>query len=632
LHDDAPFLLNPAKKWPNCGLESNRMTGARSAGAIASSTLEFRVLGRVEALRDGVPLALGPRKQRAVLALLLLNANRVVSSERLIEDLWGDSPPQTARATLQVYIARLRKALGGDGTSLRTSLPGYVLDVEPGALDLDRFTALRVEAHASTDDEEKARLLRGALGLWRGTPLAELRSEPFAAPAFAHLEELRVAALEERLDADLALGRHTELVTELQGLVAEYPYRERLRAQLMLALYRSGRQADALHAYQTGRRTLSDDLGLVPSQQLRELESAILRHDEALSPVVNGSGAWGVDGSVARTSERPRARRRRRAAIAALAAAGLALAAAGVTALLLRDGSPPFTAPANSIAVIDPATNEVVDATPVAPRPESLAEGAGSVWVGNVDDESLTRIDPGTNRILKTIALPATPTGIAFGFGAVWVAHGRSGQLSRIDPVFDRVTDTVDLADRALYYSTGSVTVDSRWVWIVFGDSTLVRVDPDALSKPTSTLVGTGPAAVVAHGGSVWVSNSGDSTVQRFDPKTFREGPLKGPNTVGRTPSGMAAGEGALWVAIAGDDLVMRIDPELPSATPIRVGDRPEAVAIGADAVWVANRGDGTVTRIDPATNEVVRTVSVGNAPSGIAFAGGSVRVAIQPR
>ena len=209
--------------------------GPAEAAVTATPGLQFRILGPLEVWHDGVVVDLGPRKQRAVLALLLLNANRVVPTERLIDELWGDTPPETARSALQVYVAGLRKALGGEGRALLTRAPGYVLNVEPGALDLDRFTALRAEARAAGDEERRSELLREALELWRDSPLADLSTEPFAATAVARLEELLLDALEQRIDADLALGRHASLVPELEALVAEHPYRERLRAQLMLA-------------------------------------------------------------------------------------------------------------------------------------------------------------------------------------------------------------------------------------------------------------------------------------------------------------------------------------------------------------------------------------------------------------
>lgn len=587
------------------------------AASTAAPTLQFRILGPLEVWRDGAVVELGPRKQRAVLALLLLNANRVVPTERLIDELWGDSPPETARSALQVYVAALRKALGSEGSALRTSTPGYVLDVEPGALDLDRFAALRAEAQASVDEERRSELLREALDLWRDTPFADLSAEPFAAKVVARLEEQRLEVLEQRIDADLALGRHAALVPELEALVAEHPYRERLRAQLMLALYRSGRQADALRAYQAARRILGDELGLEPGPGLRELESAILRHDDELS----------LSGAVASTAEEPAQRFSRRRAL--MASAIVVVAAAASAALLVRDGSTPLTVPPGSLAAIDPQENEVVAVLPVGPRPGPIVHHAGSLWVGNLDDRSLTRIDPRGRRILKTIPLRATATGIDAGLGAVWVAHGRSGQLSRVDSDFNRVTRTVDLAGRAVYAPSGGVAVGSGSVWVVFGKSTLVRVQPSNARPTGSTLTDFGTAHVAVGHGSVWVSNSGASSVQRFDQTTFEEGPLD-ELTVGRAPSGIAVGREAVWVAISGEDVVARIDSNARSFVTIPVGDGPEAVVVGDGAVWVANRRDGTVSRIDPQKNEVVDTIEVGNAPSGLAYADGRLWLTVQ--
>jgi DNA-binding SARP family transcriptional activator len=337
------------------------------AAVVATPKLRFRILGPLEVSRDGAILDVGAPKQRGLLALLLLNANRVVTTERLIDELWGETPPETARSALQVYVAALRKALGGAGSALRTSGPGYVLDVEPGALDLDRFIALRAEAQAAGDEERRSELLREALGLWLDAPLADLSAEPFAAGAAARLDEQRREALEQRIDADLALGRHAQLVPELEALVAEEPYRERLRAQLMLALYRSGRQADALDTYRTARRTLDDELGLEPGLELRELEAAILRQDARLS--LNGSVAPPTPAPVERTSTR------RPLVVAAMLLVG-AVAGASLLSLLLRDGSTPVTVPPGSVAAIDPRTNDVVAVVPVGPRPGPIADGA----------------------------------------------------------------------------------------------------------------------------------------------------------------------------------------------------------------------------------------------------------------
>jgi DNA-binding SARP family transcriptional activator len=236
--------------------------------------MEFRVLGPLEVVDGDREVPIGGARQRALLVLLLTRANEVVSTDRLIEQLWGETAPRTAGNTLQYYISQLRKALGPD--RIVTRPPGYVLRVEAGELDLARFEVLLDEGHADG--------AREALALWRGQALADVADEPFAQAEVGRLEELRLMALERRLEADLELGRHAALVPELEGLVAKQPLRERLRALLMLALYRSGRQAEALAAYRDARRTLADDLGLEPGPALQELERAILRQDPALVP------------------------------------------------------------------------------------------------------------------------------------------------------------------------------------------------------------------------------------------------------------------------------------------------------------------------------------------------------------
>src|SRR5713226_3864598 len=243
--------------------------------------MDFRILGPLEVVDDGRPLALGGASRRALLALLLLHANEVVSSDRLIDALWSDEPPASGVTALQVRVSQLRKALGRAVGRLETKPPGYVLRVERDELDLERFSRLVQEA----DDAEPAvaaEKLREALALWRGPPLADFAYASFTQAAIARIEELRLEALERRIDADLVLGRHTALVGELESLVADQPLRERLHGQLILALYRDGRQADALERYQRARRTLLEELGLEPSPPLQALERAILRHDPEL--------------------------------------------------------------------------------------------------------------------------------------------------------------------------------------------------------------------------------------------------------------------------------------------------------------------------------------------------------------
>jgi DNA-binding SARP family transcriptional activator len=244
--------------------------------------MDYRLLGSLEVHDSDRSLALGGAKQRALLALLLVNANHVVPRDRLIDELWGDQPPETCVPSLQVYVSRLRKLLP-PGT-VRTQAPGYVLEVAADELDLERFERLLAEGRDAlrrADPQRASRLLHEALALWRGPALAEFAFDEFAQPHIRRLDDLRLAAVEERIEADLALGRHADQIGELEALVAENPHRERLRGQLMVALYRSGRQAEALAAYQAGRRAL-DELGIAPGNELQRLERQILTHDREL--------------------------------------------------------------------------------------------------------------------------------------------------------------------------------------------------------------------------------------------------------------------------------------------------------------------------------------------------------------
>jgi DNA-binding SARP family transcriptional activator len=291
--------------------------------------LVFRVLGPVEVVADGRPVSLPAAKPRALLATLLLSSNRVVSVDRLIDDLWGEEPPETATKALQGYISQLRKALGAD--RLETKPPGYSLRVEDGELDLKRFELLAREGRellAAGDSKAAAKRLAEALELWSGAPLAEF-SEPFARDAGARLEDARLAAVEERIEADLALGRHARLIPELEELVAGEPLRERPRAQLMLALYRSGRQADALELYRRTRETLSEELGIEPSLELQELERRMLQHDPTLerarAPVADAH-----EGAPVPLARRPQ--------VLVLVALALAAVAAVIAAIALTGG------------------------------------------------------------------------------------------------------------------------------------------------------------------------------------------------------------------------------------------------------------------------------------------------------
>lgn len=257
--------------------------------------VEYRILGPLEVSVDGIPLPLGGRRQRAVLAVLLLEAGTIVSTARLIDEVWPEGAPETAENVVHGYVSQLRKAVGRD--AIETRDPGYLVRADPDAVDLHRFEQLaadgaRLLADGQADDA--ASLFREALELWRGAALGDLVTEGVLAPPASRLDELRLAVLERRIEADLACGRDAELVPELDALVAAEPLRERAWELLMLALYRSGRQADALAAYRNARATLLDQLGLEPSPTLRQLERRILEHDRELA---GSSGAAPQDGA-----------------------------------------------------------------------------------------------------------------------------------------------------------------------------------------------------------------------------------------------------------------------------------------------------------------------------------------------
>jgi DNA-binding SARP family transcriptional activator len=555
--------------------------------------VEFRILGPLEAEQDGRLVPLGGRKQRALLALLLLHANAVVPRDRLIDEIWGDEPPETARTALQVHVSQLRKALGGE--RIETRAPGYRVRTEPDALDLERFERLVAEgrdALAGGDAERSADALREALALWRGTPLAELGEVPFAQRECLRLEELRLAALEERVEADLQLGRHARLVSELEGLVREHPLRERGRGQLMLALYRCGRQADALEVYRSGRRLLDEELGLQPDDELQRLERAILNHDPSLeSPLVPGV-------------RRPSVAQRRRASSRTEA---------------------PF--PPDSVAVIDPQRSRVVGHVLVGRRPVAVAIGHGSVWVANADDGTVSRIDPDRHEVIRTIGIGAPAVDLAVATDAVWVANGSAGTVSRIDPSADAVVETIDLrgSNELAWNPTYAVDADDDSVWVAAGPHHVLRIDP-ATNEPFAIIdVGQVPVGVALGEEALWVVTIAER-VLRIEPHTSTataEVPIG-------YPVALTAGKQAVWVSDS-RGLVWRINPDtamVSQTTP--VGRGLVGLCATDGVVFAANNADGTVVQIDPQDGRVVGLVPVGHAPTDVASWGGNIWVSIQ--
>ena len=550
--------------------------------------MEFRILGPLEVLENGHQVPLGGSKQRALLASLLLHANEVVSRDRLIDELWGASPPATAPTALQVYVSQLRKALGRD--LILTQPPGYLIRVSDGELDLHRFERLVATARAE-EPAQAARLLREGLALWRGAPLAEL-GDSFARAERARLEEQRLAALEQRIEAELALGRHAELVPELEGLVREQPLRERLRGQLMLALYRCGRQADALEVYRSGRRLLDEELGLKPDDELQRLERAILNHDPSLeSPVVAGV-------------KRPSVAQRRRASSHTEA-----------------------PVPPDSVAVIDPQRSRVVGHVLVGRRPVALAIGHGSVWVANADDGTVSRIDPDRHEVIRTIGIGAPAIDLAVATDAVWVANGSDGTVSRIDPSADAVVETIDLrgSSELAWNPTYAVDADDDSVWIAAGPHHVLRIDPTT-NEPSAIIdVGHVPVGVALGEEALWVVTTAERAL-RIEPHTntaTTEVPIG-------YPVALTAGKQAVWVSDSRGQ-VWRINPDTGTVTQTTpVGRGLVGLCATDGAVFAANNADGTVVQIDPQDGRVVGLVPVGHAPTDVASWDGTVWVSIQ--
>jgi YVTN family beta-propeller protein len=597
--------------------------------------MDYRILGPLEVYDGDRAVALGGDKQRALLAILLLHANEVVSADRLIDDLWGERPPPTALKTLQAYVSRLRKMLGDNGEPssgsphgvLVTRGHGYLLRIEPGELDVDRFRALIEqgrEALAAGEPDQAAKRLRQGLALWRGPPLGDLTLEAFAMPAITQLEELQLAAFEERNEADLALGRQRQLVGELAALVERHPLRERLRGQLMLALYRCGRQAEALAVFQEFRRALSEQLGLDPGPGLRQLEAAILTRDHALELTLD-------DRAVPEPASDPRASQR-----TILRPAGvrwrhigpplLAVAVVGVVALVVFMQGTTAHEPAiaaNSVVAINPARGLIAATVPVAESSSNLAAGAGAVWVSNYNANTVSRISESTRAVVQTIPVGSTPSGIAVGGGAVWVANNYDDTVARIDPSAGRVVQTIAVGN-----APSGVALGDGSLWVTnTSDGTLSRID--ATSGAVIKTIALGGATDVAAGASgAWVSDTAGRRVLRVDPQTNQ---VTATVNVGTGASALALGDGSVWVANSLDGTLSRINPHTNTIRAvIPVGDGPDAIAIDARGVWVANEFGGTIAQVDPATNSVTRTFKTDDDPLGIAIAGGLLWVGSQ--
>jgi YVTN family beta-propeller protein len=579
--------------------------------------MRFGLLGPVEVRLDGAPLPTGGPKQRALLAFLLLHRNRAVSRDRLIDALWGDSAPPSASAALDAYVYRLRKLVGSD--RLPRSGAGYALIVEQDELDIDEFERLVAggrAALAAGDAASAAHQFATGLAQWRGPPLADIAGQGFADSEITRLQELQHGAIEDRVAAHLALGRHEDAVGELRALVTVYPHRERLHEQLMTALYRCGRQAEALEAYQAARRVLAEEYGLDPAPALQRLEHAILRQDASLELPEQTAVAHAVATAAGPAAGDGAGHRSRVFAVVGV----LGLTAAMVVALTAHR-PPRLTAGPDTVGFISAGSTELSAVVTGVGRPNGIASGAGAVWVTDSADGVLLRI--GSNgQVNDSIPVGHGPAGVTVGDGEVWVANELDGTVSEVNPGAGQQVATirVGIGPTAITFGYGSV-----WVTNVT-DGTLSRIDASTGVVTATIAVGGTPDAIAAGAGEIWVTS--DET-----------GELLGVNPADNRPSravalaqglaGVAVGAGAVWVADAGGS-VSRFDPRTGTVRKINIGGAPSGIALSAGQVWVADSQSGGVTTIDPRTG-APRVIHVGNQPTAVAATAGGVWTTVLP-
>jgi DNA-binding SARP family transcriptional activator/ABC-type branched-subunit amino acid transport system substrate-binding protein/streptogramin lyase len=588
--------------------------------------VEFRLLGLLEVASGNDTIPLGHGKESALLAVLLLRANEPVSVDRLIGDLWGESPPPNAGKNVQQYVSRLRRRLGAE--RLERTPGGYLLHLEPDELDSNCFERLAIDGRRALDagDFDAAdRLLTEALALWRGPALADFRYDDFAQEDSRRLEGWRRTATADRVDARLADGPAERVLPELDALVAEDPLWERPRGQRMLALYRAGRQSEALDAYRTTRRLLDAELGIEPSRELQELERAILNRDPALNA----------------PTRRRRVRQPRRLSLVVLVAVCVVGALAVISGVYEATRSPSHAPAANAVAAIDRSGR--VTYTDAGTTPGNLAFGEGRLWGLNLDDRTIGEIDPRNGHVVKTFGTSGVPTDLAAGDGALWVGASRSSayanliesvsgtyEVLRIDPGSTAVVGTARLpgapaSDVFRTLGVSGIAVGSGAVWAIDPDGTISKLDP-ASGAIVGHVPSQGAIGIAAGDGGVWflTAEDGVPALGEIDPRSNaveQTIPVQTSQLVDLT-----VGAGSVWATDPFDGVVWRIEPgakKLERTIPLGFG--VTQIAFGDGAVWAANLASGTIVRIDPRTDEPGQPIKLVGTPQDIAVGAGSV-------
>ena len=582
--------------------------------AAPETTLEIRVLGDLEVLAGDSPVRFRGPKQRALLAALLLERGRPVSVDKLAEAIWSGTPPETAQKSIHVYVSGLRKALGEGRIVTRGR--GYELVVAPGELDLDRFDAL-ARAAAGLPPEAAAAQLRDALDLARDRPFANVELELWADREVERIEERILDVTEARIEADLALGRHGLLVPELEGILDKHPYRERLLEFLMLALYRSGRQAEALAAYRRGAARLREELGLEPGRALQQLEASILRHDESLEPPARPAHA-----AVA-------AKRRRSWKLATAGAVAIVAAAAAAAAIALtRSGSATLESLPPGVAIVSARDGALIAHLPTAEIGGQLGEVipvGGRFWITTYDPTSVVEVDPKTVTILRRIASPYgedTGGGILPDGNDIWFT---GPELARVDAAEGRTVDRYPIA-RGSPVQLGVVARCNGSLWIADNKGNrVVRLDPatgDVLARIRAQF----PWMIACGDGGLWIT-SGGVGVQRIDPRRNRivaTAKVPFPNLT------LAVGGGYAWTSNETNGTVYKVGARGEIVATYQTGDGARQVSFANGRLWVANQDVGTVTGIDAATGDE-RTFAFGHPVQSVGALGSNLLVELNP-
>jgi DNA-binding SARP family transcriptional activator/streptogramin lyase len=575
---------------------------------------QFRLLGPVEVWREGSLIDVGGPLQRTLVACLLLRAGEVVSRERLIDVLWGNDPPPRAGRSLETKVSRLRRTLGANAPVVGRG-GGYVLNVLPDQVDAYRFEAAVSEGRRlllAQDPQGARRYLTQALRLWHGQALGGVAEGALAVDR-DRLEEERLQTLEARIDADLALGAGTSLVSELEALRCEHPLRERFAEQLMVALYRSGRQAEALATYRRAHRVLADQLGLEPGPRLRELEQAVMHHDESLGPLP-------ITPRLTRAARSPRA---------IVAAAALCLAVVLTTS---------FGSPQRSRAPLSPGLI-LLDAASGATRAD-LAIGDSQGFTGFArgllwtigDNGVMSEINPQSSTLVRSIPVGVDAGGLAVGAGAVWVTDRNSTTLVRIDPLTGLVNLRARLSSVGLMRAepAGGVVIDDGSLWIARGSEAIDRLDPSSLRLQRRIRLrqgdcGLAQCALAAGRDRVWVAGGDNGMLTGIS-----EASNKVVATTRLQPylCCVAAGGGAVWVAEAHD--VAKISPLGQVLRRFNVGNASIGnLSYNGGYLWATADTTGELLRIGGDNH--VRTTHLGNLLIGTAAGQGIVAVAALP-